>query len=377
MLFTLCPVLCSVPAVRADRAGRRECACWCAGADRMLDDGSANLGVGLQRCAAGHRERQSTVQLVPHAGSGETWAKIILFGEHSVVYGQPALALPLRSLRMRARVTAAAGLSMLRSLDYAGPLADSGARFACLRRAVEVALDKVGHPEAQLSVETVSDFPPERGMGSSAASAGAVIRAVLGAFSVVATAEELFDLTQRAEQVAHGQPSGLDAVTTSARGPVHFQSGHMELVPMNLDAHLVVADSGIRGSTRVAVSGVRTRFESDPDGVGEVLDELGELAREAIRDVAEGEIAPLGTAMNRAQQLLTHLGVSDHRLDLLNAAALGAGALGAKLTGGGLGGCVISLAPTVERAEHIRSALRSAGAVRTWVHPLHPVRVSA
>lgn len=343
----------------------------------MLDDGSANPTVGLQRCAAGHRERRSTVQLVPHAGSGETWAKIILFGEHSVVYGQPAIALPLRSLRMRARVSASAGLSMLRSLDYEGPLRESGARFACVRRAVEVALDKVGHPEAQLSVETISDFPPERGMGSSAASAGAVIRAVLGAFGVAASAEELFDLTQRAERVAHGKPSGLDAVATSARGPVQFQAGRMEIVPMNLDAHLVVADSGIRGSTRVAVSGVRTRFENDPGGVGEILEELGELARLAVRDVAEGEITALGVAMNRAQQLLAHLGVSDHHLDLLNAAAIRAGALGAKLTGGGLGGCVISLAPTVDAAVHIRSALRAAGAVRTWVHPLHPIRVEA
>ncbi|SER53673.1 mevalonate kinase [Propionibacterium cyclohexanicum] len=317
------------------------------------------------------------MQLSPHAGSGDTWAKIILFGEHSVVYGHPALALPLRSLRMHAQVRPAAGVPMLRSLDYRGELAASGRRFACLRRAVDVALERVGQPHARLDIETVSDFPPERGMGSSAASAGAVIRAVLGAFGVSASPAELFELTQQAEQVAHGQPSGLDAAVTAAQGPVRFESGRMELVQMKLDAHLVVADSGIRGSTRVAVTGVRERYEREPGAVGELLADLGGLARQALRDVAEGNVHPLGEAMNHAQQLLTSLGVSHERLDVLNDAAIRAGALGAKLTGGGLGGCVISLAPTARIAQQVRSALTGAGAVATWIHPLQPVEVTA
>ena len=317
------------------------------------------------------------VHSFPHDGSGETWAKIILFGEHSVVYGHPALALPLHSLRMHADVRPIAGPTVLRSLGYAGPLADAGPRFAGVARAVEVALDYAGHPGAGLDIATSSDFPPERGLGSSAAAAGAVIRAVLNAFDIEAGGQELFELTQEAERVAHGRSSGLDAVATAARGPIHFHSGRMNLVRMDLAAHIVVADSGIHGSTRSAVSGVRRRYEHDHEHIGETLVGLGDLARRAVRDVRAGDALALGDEMNTAQRLLRRLGVSNSRLDALNRAAIEAGALGAKLTGGGLGGCVIALAGTEMVAERVRSALRRAGAVHTWVHSPQPTEVSA
>lgn len=298
-----------------------------------------------------------------------TWAKIILFGEHSVVYGHPALALPLHSLRMRARVMPLSeGPSMLRGLGYDGPLDASGPRFGSIRRAVETALDYAGHPEAALAIETVSDFPPERGLGSSAASAGAVIRAVLNAYDIPARGQQLFELTQVAEQVAHGHPSGLDAVATAARGPISFHSGHMSLVPMNLSSHIVVADSGIHGSTREAVGGVRSRYERDHERIGQILVSLGDLARGALHDLRVGDAAAIGDRMNAAQDLLTDLGVSNRRLNALVRAARDAGALGAKLTGGGLGGCMIALAGTAEAAELIRVGLRRAGAARIWVH---------
>ena len=191
-----------------------------------------------------------------------TWAKIILFGEHAAVYGHPALVLPLHSLRMRARaVPLAQGPSRLRGLGYDGPLDGAGPGFGSIRRAIETALDYAGHPDAAFAIETVSDFPPERGLGSSAASAGAVIRAVLNAYDIPARGQQLFELTQVAEQVAHGHPSGIDAAATAARGLIHFHSGRMNLVPTHLTAHIVVADSGIHGSTRAAVAAA-----SMPDG---------------------------------------------------------------------------------------------------------------
>lgn len=316
------------------------------------------------------------MQTVPHEGYGETWAKIILFGEHSVVYGHPALALPLHSLRMRARVRPVVGDSTLEGLGYHGSLKDSGGAFASVRRAIEVALDYAGAPGVSVAVETSSDFPPERGLGSSAASAGAVIRAILNAMDVSADGQRLFELTQQAERIAHGRPSGLDAVATAARGPIHFHSGRMRLVRMRLDAPIVVADSGVHGSTREAVSGVRVRYEHDHEGIGRILVGLGELARAAVRDVRVGDAHALGNKMNRAQVLLARLGVSDSRLDALTRAARQAGALGAKLTGGGLGGCVIAVAGSLADAARIRVALREAGAVRTWVHAPETTEVS-
>ena len=112
---------------------------------------------------------------------------------------------------MRATASPTSGPSTLSSLDYSGPLDQAGSRFASVARAFEVAREFSGRLDQAFDITTVSDFPHERGLGSSAAAAGAIIRAVLDACGREAGSDELFALTQLAEQIAHGKPSGLDA----------------------------------------------------------------------------------------------------------------------------------------------------------------------
>ena len=300
-------------------------------------------------------------------GHGQTWAKAILLGEHSVVYGHPAVALPLQDLRMRATATPTSGASTLSSLDYSGPVNQAGARFASVARAFEVAREFSGCLDQAFEIVTVSDFPHERGLGSSAAAAGAIIRSVLDASEREAGADELFALTQMAEQIAHGKPSGLDAAATCSPCPIRFQGGQMRPLSQRIDnASLVIADSGVHGSTREAVGGLRRRYENDPDNIGPRINRLGALTQSAITALDQADAPALGAAMDEAHTVLSELRLSLPILDDLTDAARNAGALGAKLTGGGLGGCVIALVAGEPTTRRVRAALERAGASQTW-----------
>ncbi|MFU0663207.1 mevalonate kinase [Gardnerella vaginalis] len=330
-------------------------------------------------------------------GYGETCAKVILFGEHSVVYGHSAVALPLKNLRMRATVrscdcesaantansasaanpqSSAANQQSPSTLDsqitlsclgFTGKLSEIPPRFSSIRAAIHAALEFVGWVGESLHVTTESDFPPERGLGSSAAAAGAVIRAILDYYGARASEDEIFALTQSAERVAHGHPSGLDATATSASWPVRFRRGQFSRMDICMRAWLVLADSGCKGMTRETVEALRARLEAHPCEVGAQLDKLGAIAVEAEDDLALGRVENMGARMNRAHRILADLGVSTPQLDELVRAACEHGALGAKLTGGGGGGCVIALADSADAAERVSAALRSAGACGTWI----------
>ncbi|MCH4209368.1 mevalonate kinase [Bifidobacterium sp.] len=309
----------------------------------------------------------------PRQGYGETWAKTILMGDHSVVYGYPAVAVPLETLKMHAWAssTGCGGQSSLRALGYYGPLEQAPVQFAGLLRAIQVAKDFAGCPEYSFDIITRSDFPAGRGLGSSAAASGAVIRAVLDACGLEANAQQLASLTNEAEIVTHGHPSGLDAATTSGEHPVLFVRGDMQRVDVNLPAYLVIADSGVVGSTKEAVEGVRGQYEHDRRRVGAILESLGALAQQSADDLEQGGLDSLGRRMDAAHSLLAALHVSHPVVDRLVQAARSGGALGAKLTGGGLGGCIIALAPDGLSARRIRRSLTAAGAPAVWIHPLN------
>lgn len=338
-------------------------------------------------------------EVCARSGYGETCAKVILFGEHSVVYGHSAVALPLKNLRMQATVVrcnsidsdisdvSATGVTSATSvtsetcestpdpdsrvtlscLDFTGKLSDIPPRFSSIRAAIREALKFAKWHGEPLHVTTKSDFPPERGLGSSAAAAGAVIRAILDYYGARASDDELFELTQAAERVAHGCSSGLDATATSASWPVRFKCGEFSRMDICMRAWLVLADSGCKGMTRSTVEGLRARLDAQPDKVGAQLDNLGAIAVEAEVDLALGRAESMGARMTRAHKILSDLGVSTPQLDKLVRVACEHGALGAKLTGGGGGGCVIALADTVAAAEQISAALREAGACGTWI----------
>ncbi|MFJ9366228.1 mevalonate kinase [Nocardia sp. NPDC101769] len=296
-------------------------------------------------------------------GTGRAAAKLILLGEHVVLYGRPAISLPVPDLGVTATAHRSGG-NAARPDDT-----------AVARTAIAAVCRYLRVPQADLAVAVDSDIPRERGLGSSAATAAAIIAAVADLSDRKLSDETLFTLVQESEALAHGNASGIDARTViSAVGPLWFQDGVVRPLPVadsEVRAVLVVADTGVAGSTRQAVALVRRRLaELGAEGEA-LLERAGQLSTGAAEDLRLGRFAELGRAMTAAQGILVRLGVSCPAVDGLVAAALAGGALGAKLSGGGLGGCVIALTTD---APAVRAALLAAGAQRCLEVPLGPVR---
>lgn len=298
---------------------------------------------------------------------GHAHAKAILFGEHAVVYGSPALAVPLHGLGAQAEIRATPGReSRIESQLFAGPVRAAPEAMAPVVAGLQAALETTGDPDAEVLLRISSAIPHSRGLGSSAAVATAVARAVAAHRARVLDHATLHTIVQTAETVAHGRPSGIDAWAVATHLPIRFQAGQANAIDVGDRLIFVVADSGHHGSTAEAVAGVRELRDSQPGHTNGAIARLAEITEDAIADVRSGDRVTLGQRMTQAHAVLASIGVSTPTLDGLVEAALSAGAHGAKLTGGGRGGCVLALADSDEAAEALALALRTAGAPRTW-----------
>lgn len=336
-------------------------------------------------------------------GTGTAHGKVILIGEHSVVHGAPAIAAPLPGVSLTATVSTA-DTAWVESDLYTGPLAEAPSFFAPVRSALAGAAEVTGFDAEHAHLVIRGDVPVGRGLGSSAAVATAVVRAVADATGITPDQLQLQRLVQRSESIAHGRSSGLDPYAVAASGPILYDGGRPRRVDLVRDLMLVIADSGRPGSTAEAVGRVQNRLDADPESTRAAIAELASLT-ETVRAGLAGESSAaensagesrtdqsstgqagaaaattswdgIGAAFTRAHEVLAGLGVSSDALDRLVDAAHGAGSTGAKLTGGGLGGCVIALVPSATVANRVSNALLAAGAERVWTSTL-PATVHA
>lgn len=306
------------------------------------------------------------------AGVGSASGKIILMGEHSVVYGEPAIAFPFQATRITATIEPSFE-NELYSQYYDGPLAGVPKSLKNLHRLVNKLQQEL--PSGPLAVTIESTIPAERGMGSSAAVAVAVTRSYFDYMQRTLTQAELLRFVNFSEKIAHGNPSGIDAAATSGHEPILFEKGApFRAFPLNINAFLVVADTGVKGKTRETVKEVAHRFDQEPTVIGPSIKHLGRLTQAARQAIIADEPAQLGELMNAAQDELAALGVSNQTLDQLIQAARNNGALGAKLTGGGRGGCMIALAADQQTAKKIAAELSEQGAKATWIQELGVVQ---
>ena len=316
--------------------------------------------------------------------------KIILFGEHAVVYGQPALAIPITQVQATATILPSPSGTIAPEVKRSGAQAGAGGegklwiealnlgrryrlsdadprdplaaavRLTCAHAALLI--------PAGIAISIDSTIPIASGLGSGAAVCTALVRALAQYLNHPLTQSQISSIVFETEKLLHGTPSGIDNTVIAYARPVCFVKGQ-DPQPFTVAQpfRLLIADTGLASPTRITVGDVRAAWQKEPEHYEKIFAEIGGIVGEA-RALIEAEQTPsvsktLGVLMTRNHALLQQLTVSGPELDALVTAALKAGAQGAKLSGGGRGGNMLTLS-TEETEAAVRSALERAGAKR-------------
>ena len=300
--------------------------------------------------------------------SGTACGKVILFGEHAVVYRRPALAVPLTQVQATATIEPgeagisidAPDLNQTVSLDRASPASP-------LAAIVRLTLAHLQQPPASLKITINSTVPIASGLGSGAAVSTAIVRALANWAQVTLDTATVNDLVFEVEKLHHGTPSGIDNTVIAYQQSVYFvRDEPIQMFNIATPFTIIIGNTGVTSSTKVAVSDVRLGWEADRAQYEAWFDQIGAIVQQARSAIETGAIDQLGPLMDQNQALLCNINVSGLELERLIAAAKGAGAAGAKLVGGGRGGNMIALV-NEHNAQAVSAALKEAGAMSTIV----------
>ena len=301
---------------------------------------------------------------------GEAPGKVILLGEHAVVHGHPALAAPVHQVRARAEILDAQpepsddlwveapdiGLaSWLRAMDPE----------AAIPTALRLTQTAIGSPSLPaVTLRLTSTIPVAAGLGSGAAITLAIVRALSEHAGRSLPLDQQSAIVFEVDKVHHGTPSGIDNTVITYGEPIRFQAGApARRLQLARALPLLIADSGVASPTGKAVAGVRQRLQQSPAETLACFEAIHRIVDQGTAAVEQGQLDAFGACMNENQSQLRSLGVSSPPLERLVEAAIGAGALGAKLSGAGLGGNVVVLVRAAS-APDVADALRKAGARR-------------
>lgn len=282
-----------------------------------------------------------------------THGKVILIGEHSVVYGKNALALPIKALNITTAVEQSPkNDDLMITQRYQGPYLQAPAEYDGLKYVFKT-LNKLANNSNPLKITYTGEIPMERGFGSSAVVALGTTKALNEYFDLNLSQEKIMEITNHAEMINHGKASGLDAATVNSDYLVFFNKkiGPHPL-SQKLGATLLIMDTGELGNTKKAVELVRNKMQANQTDTNKI-DRLGELATKTKELWAKQDAAAIGKIFNEAEEILISFGIATERINQICKIAKANGALGVKLSGGGLGGIVIALCDSPETAKKI------------------------
>lgn len=316
-------------------------------------------------------ERASGKATTLGPASARAPGKIILAGEQFVVLGAPAVAMAINlhsKVLVRPRtngsieVSADIPLRFVTGQERKPLLSDARRVLQPLRLAAEATLEHIGRSSDGVDVSVDCEIPVAAGLGSSASTTVAIISGVARSQGIELERKEIFRIAFVSENFLHGNPSGVDQAACIYGGIVQFtRPSNVKPVQLEKSPLMLVCDTGIHHSTRRLVGAVVNRSRRERGIFQEHLMEIREICQGVVRALKAGDDRDLGSLMSRNHELLRQIGVSHPKLDRLVKAARSGGALGAKLTGAGGGGCIVAICKSDTARNTLARALRREG----------------
>ena len=299
-------------------------------------------------------------------GKGSGYGKVILFGEHFVVHGVPGIVSAIDSTtdaeveKMGSRIVVKDERKTARGYSEEKRLQQL--------ESIERMLKAMGiDPETPFSIWIGGTLPGFSGLGASAASSVAIARAITEELGMIMPDEKINEVAYEAEKAYAGNPSGIDNTAATFGGLMWFQKNMMgganiiERIGIKKPVEIVIGSTGKVANTKAMVEGVAERKLANPEKYESLFKQAEALAYEGRKALEANNLKEMGELMNENHRLLQEIEVSSQELDLLVDIARKQGAFGAKLTGGGGGGCMIALTPATELQEQVASTIEKAG----------------
>lgn len=296
-------------------------------------------------------------------GRGSGFGKVILFGEHFVVYGIPSIVSAID------RVTTC---TVERQIGQGWSLEDNRPatpgykeeKLGQQRESIERILRAAGVDLTKTSIKISfgGDLIAASGVGASAASCVALARALSDEFGLGFSDDRINEIAYEGERAYHGTPSGVDNAAATYGGLLWFVRGKpIERISIKHPVEIVMGNTGLVANTEAAVAGVRERRQRYPEKYGKIFQEVDELVHMARRALVDYDLKTVGRLMDKNHERLQMIEVSCEELDSLVELARANGAYGAKMTGGGLGGSIVALTPGRELQERVARAIEEEG----------------